>query len=199
MVTVGYALDADGQKVLCGTCEGAGGAPARGGSYLTKRGSARAKRSSHRHLLPSPGAIMCVNCVSTGPRRPRPLWERRARFGSNSLDRQLDRRLDRRSADARHGSVAFPQDHHPETRETTPGLAIPLQLQRKDTKNIDDQLETKLDQIGIAALADDILRQEAKPGDLEKLSEMVLRRASAESTARRRRAGVKVSATKAPE
>lgn len=58
------------------------------------------------------------------------------------------------------------------------GLAIPPLLERKDVKNFDDELETKLDQIGIAAMADDLLRNEARPGDADELNNMLARRAN---------------------
>ena len=68
------------------------------------------------------------------------------------------------------------------------GLAIPPQLQRKDTKGFDDELEVALDSIGIAALADDIVRSNnpVDPAEVEKLSIMIQRRA--ETAARLERA-----------
>lgn len=57
------------------------------------------------------------------------------------------------------------------------GLAIPPQLERKGIKSVDDELETRLDQIGIAAIADDLLRHEAQPGDQERLNQLLARRA----------------------
>ena len=59
------------------------------------------------------------------------------------------------------------------------GLAIPPQLERKSMQAKDEELETMLDQIGIAALADDILRQEAKPEDMDQFNLLVARRADA--------------------
>ncbi|KAJ8600156.1 hypothetical protein CTAYLR_001913 [Chrysophaeum taylorii] len=76
------------------------------------------------------------------------------------------------------------------------GLAIPPQLERKDAKTVDDELETKLDQIGIAALADDLLRYEALPGDVEKLNVLLARRA--DSVARRARSRARQAPTDAP-
>mmetsp|Transcript_6351 Transcript_6351/g.8941 ORF Transcript_6351/g.8941 Transcript_6351/m.8941 type:complete len:210 (+) Transcript_6351:38-667(+) len=57
------------------------------------------------------------------------------------------------------------------------GLAIPPQLERKPDAQMDDELETKLDQIGIAALAADILKQEASPDDMTEYKLLLQRRA----------------------
>ena len=59
------------------------------------------------------------------------------------------------------------------------GLSIPATLDRKGIKQQDDELETKLDEIGIAALADDIVRAENSPGDMLELTRMLQRRALA--------------------
>ena len=65
------------------------------------------------------------------------------------------------------------------------GLAIPPQLERKTHALKDEELETKLDQIGIAALAGDILRQGPSQEDMEQFNLLVSRRA--ETIARRAR------------
>ena len=59
------------------------------------------------------------------------------------------------------------------------GLSIPATLDRKGIKQQDDELETKLDEIGIAALADDIVRAENSPGDMLEVTRMLQRRALA--------------------
>ena len=59
------------------------------------------------------------------------------------------------------------------------GLAIPAAFERKEVKAQDDELERKLDEIGIAALADDIIRAENQPGDILDVSRMLQRRALA--------------------
>jgi len=56
------------------------------------------------------------------------------------------------------------------------GLAIPATLDRKGIKQQDDELETKLDEIGIAALADDLIRAENSPGDMLEVTRMLQRR-----------------------
>ena len=57
------------------------------------------------------------------------------------------------------------------------GLAIPAAFERKEIKAQDDELERQLDEIGIAALADDIIRAENSPGDMAEVSRMLQRRA----------------------
>ena len=65
------------------------------------------------------------------------------------------------------------------------GLSIPATLDRKGIKQQDDELETKLDEIGIAALADDIVRAENSPGDMLEVTRMLQRRALARGRGRR--------------
>jgi len=57
------------------------------------------------------------------------------------------------------------------------GLTIPATLDRKGIKQQDDELERKLDEIGIAALADDIIRAENSPEDMLEVTRMIQRRA----------------------
>lgn len=66
------------------------------------------------------------------------------------------------------------------------GLAIPPTMERKEIKREDDELERKLDEIGIAALADDIRRAENSPGDLVEVGAMLSRRALREEDIRKR-------------
>ena len=57
------------------------------------------------------------------------------------------------------------------------GLAIPAEFERKEIKAQDDELETMLDDIGIAALADDIIRAENSADDMAEVGVMIQRRA----------------------
>mmetsp|Transcript_6586 Transcript_6586/g.19432 ORF Transcript_6586/g.19432 Transcript_6586/m.19432 type:complete len:215 (+) Transcript_6586:306-950(+) len=59
------------------------------------------------------------------------------------------------------------------------GLSIPETLERKDIKQQDDELERQLDEIGIAALANDIVRAENSPEDMKEVTRMIQRRALA--------------------
>ena len=59
------------------------------------------------------------------------------------------------------------------------GLSIPATLERKEIKAQDDELERQLDEIGIAALADDIVRAEHAPEDINEVTRMIQRRALA--------------------
>jgi len=57
------------------------------------------------------------------------------------------------------------------------GLTIPAAFDRKEIKARDDEIERQLDEIGIAALADDIIRAENRPGDMLEVGRMLQRRA----------------------
>ncbi|KAK7247817.1 hypothetical protein SO694_00121056 [Aureococcus anophagefferens] len=57
------------------------------------------------------------------------------------------------------------------------GLTIPAAFDRKEIKAQDDEIERQLDEIGIAALADDIIRAENRPGDMLEVGRMLQRRA----------------------
>ena len=57
------------------------------------------------------------------------------------------------------------------------GLSIPASFERKEIKALDDEDERLLDEIGIAALADDIIRAENQPGDMLEVGRMLQRRA----------------------
>jgi len=56
-------------------------------------------------------------------------------------------------------------------------------LERKEFKKGDDELESALDSIGIAALVDDIIKENLtpQPADIERLSVMLQRRAESEA------------------
>ncbi|KAJ1455131.1 hypothetical protein M885DRAFT_565590 [Pelagophyceae sp. CCMP2097] len=58
-----------------------------------------------------------------------------------------------------------------------------LLLERKEFKKGDDELESALDSIGIAALVDDIIKENLtpQPADIERLSVMLQRRAESEA------------------
>ena len=82
------------------------------------------------------------------------------------------------------------RERRPHRRHATPRYtAISAELkqckadfaafERKEVKAQDDELERKLDEIGIAALADDIIRAENQPGDILDVSRMLQRRALA--------------------
>lgn len=66
------------------------------------------------------------------------------------------------------------------------GLAIPPAFERKEIYKQDDELERQLDEIGIAALADDIIKAENSPGDLVEVTRMLQRRALAEEADRKK-------------